>query len=177
MPELQVLSDEQLSPALFAQLRALVDEAFDGNFTEEDWQHTLGGWRVIAFDGPVPLAHAAVVPRLLRVATRPFQAGYVEAVATHPDKQRTGLGSLVMAAATSLIPSHFELGALSTPRPSFYQRFGWESWRGPSFVEDGPRLIRTADEDDGLMVLRSGPSADIDLTASIACQPRPGDDW
>ena len=177
MPELQVLPDEQISSALLAQIRGFVDEAFDGDFSADDWQHTLGGWRVIAFEGADPVAHAAVVPRLLRVATRLFQAGYVEAVATRPGRQRTGLGSLVMASATRLIPTHFELGALSTPSPSFYQRFGWESWRGPSFVEDGAQLIRTADEDDGLMVLRCGPSADIDLTASIACQPRAGDDW
>jgi aminoglycoside 2'-N-acetyltransferase I len=177
VPELQVLPDEQISPALLAQIRAFVDEAFEGDFTEDDWQHTLGGWRVIAFDGPVPVAHVAVVPRLLRVAARPFQTGYVEAVATHPARQRTGLGSLVMASATSLIPTHFEMGALSTPSPSFYQRLGWELWHGPSFVEDGARLIRTADEDDGLMVLRCGLSAGIDLAASIACQPRPGDDW
>jgi hypothetical protein len=32
-------------------------------------------------------------------------------------------------------------------------------------------------EDDGVMVLRFGPSAAIDLHASMSCDERPGDDW
>ena len=89
----------------------------------------------------------------------------------------TGFGALVMTYATSLVQSKFEMGALSTSSHAFYQRFGWERWRGPSFVRDGVTLLRTADEDDGLMVLRSGPSAEIDLAAPIVCERRVGDDW
>lgn len=70
-----------------------------------------------------------------------------------------------------------EMGGLSTGRHAFYERLGWERWQGPTFVRDGNDVIRTEDEDDGVMVLRSGPSAKIDLTASISCDARPGDDW
>ena len=71
----------------------------------------------------------------------------------------------------------FEMGALSTGRPGFYTRLGWERWRGPTFVRRGSQSCRTEDEDDGVMVLRFGPSAAIDLTASISCESRRGDDW
>ena len=58
------------------------------------------------------------------------------------------------------LPRHFELGALATGRWSFYERLGWERWRGPTFARDGDEVIRTEDDDDAVMVLRFGPSAD-----------------
>jgi aminoglycoside 2'-N-acetyltransferase I len=175
--QVRVQTDGEMSGPFVAELRRLVDDAFAGDFSDEDWQHTAGGWRVVAFDGQAPVAHAAIVPRLLRVAERPVQTGYVEGVATLPANQRQGVGSLVITQVTSLLRARFEMGALSTGRTGFYARFGWESWRGPSFVLDGTELIRTPDEDDGLMVLRFGPSADIDLAAPISCERRSGDDW
>lgn len=177
MYQVHVLADAELTQGMLAQFRRLVLEAYEGDFTDDDWDHTRGGWRVVLLDGQSPLSHAAVVPRLLRVANRPFRAGYVEAVATVREKQRTGLGALVMAEVTSLVRTHFDLGALSTGRHQFYQRFGWERWRGPSFVQHGASLVRTPDEDDGLMVLRFGSSARINLAAPIACEPRSGEDW
>jgi aminoglycoside 2'-N-acetyltransferase I len=71
----------------------------------------------------------------------------------------------------------FELGGLSTAHHHFYERLGWERWQGPTYVRDGDDVIRTEEEDDGVMVLRFGPSATIDLTAPITCEARPGDDW
>ena len=45
------------------------------------------------------------------------------------------------------------------------------------FVRRGSTTVRTPDDDDGIMVLRFGPSASIDLTAPISCDARSGDDW
>lgn len=67
---------------------------------------------------------------------------------------------------------------LSTDAHRFYQRSGWERWRGPSFVRRvGGAVDRPAEDDDGLMVLRTGRRATVDLTASITCEDRPGDCW
>jgi len=177
VPDVRVVRDEACSVVFLVEIRRLLDDAYADDFAEEDWQHTAGGWRVIVLDGQSPVAHAAVVPRLLHVSERQFQTGYVEAVATLTSKQTQGLGALVMSHATSLVRAHFEMGALSTGRLDFYKRFGWEPWQGPSFVRDGAELIRTPDEDDGLMVLRFGPSACIDLAAPITCEQRSGDAW
>ncbi len=38
-------------------------------------------------------------------------------------------------------------------------------------------LVRTPEEDAGVLVLRFGPSTDLDLAAPIACESRPGDGW
>lgn len=177
MSEVRVLVDGETSEGLRDQVRQFVAAAFDGDFAEEDWQHTVGGWRIIVFDGTLPVAHVAVVPRVLWVDGQPYRAGYVEGVATATDRQHRGHGSQAMEAATDLIRSCYELGALSTGLHDFYRRFGWERWKGPSFVRAGAELIRTPDEDAGLMVLRSGPSAAIDLATAIACERRAGDDW
>lgn len=177
MISVRVRAEGELPAAMLERLQRLVVRAFDGDFAEEDWQHTYGGWRVVAYDGAVPVAHAAVVPRELRVGDRTLRTGYVEGVATEPHRQGAGLGSRLMAAATELVRRDYELGALSTGVPDFYARFGWERWQGPTYVRDGAQTRRTPEEDDGVMVLRFGPSTDVDLTAPIICQARPGDDW
>ena len=168
---------DEAPAALLSDLRALLTDAFDGGFSEDDWHHTVGGWHVIGSDAGSVVSHAAVVPRSIRVGEETFAAGYVEGVATQPDRQRQGLGSQVMTEAAGVIRREFDLGVLSTDRWEFYQRVGWERWRGPTFVRTDGRLVRTEDEDDGIMVLRAGPSQEVDVTAPISCDSRPGDDW
>lgn len=176
-PAALLFASATASEDLRREIRRLLDEAFAGEFSDKDWEHTLGGWHVTISDGGVVVAHAAVVERRLEVAGRPLRTGYVEGVATVPERQGEHLGSAVMAELTAFIRGEFEFGALSTDRHSFYARSGWERWQGPTFVRDGPDLVRTEDEDDGVMVLRFGPSAGVDLTAPIVCEARRGDDW
>lgn len=177
MPALDRFTTAEASQQYLTAIRRLLDTAFGEDFSEDDWGHALGGWHVVAFDDNAVMAHAAVVPRAIEVAGRAFRAGYVEAVATDPTRQREGLGSSVMAGVAELVRSQFEMGALSTSLHSFYGRLGWDRWRGPTYVRRGAELIRTEDEDDGVLVLRFGPSKDIDLAAAISCEARSGDDW
>jgi aminoglycoside 2'-N-acetyltransferase I len=131
---------------------------------------------VLDHDGVI-VAHASVVERELHVGGRPVRTGYVEAVATAPDRQGAGLGSRIMADVTAYIRDRFELGALGTGRHSFYARLGWQTWTGPSFVRTphGPR--RTPDEDGYILVLGTPSSPPFDLSASISCDWRRGDVW
>jgi aminoglycoside 2'-N-acetyltransferase I len=155
----------------------LWDEAFAGSFSDDDADHAFGGVHALVLEGGELVSHAAVVPRALVVGDRPVQAGYVEAVATVPAYQRRGLGSLAMTALHEVLDSDFDLGALSTSAHDFYARLGWERWRGPSFVvREGTRL-RTAEEDDGLMVRRTARTRWVTLTEPLACHDRPGDGW
>lgn len=165
------------SAALLDEIRTLLNVAFGGDFTDDDWAHTLGGWHVAVVEGGRVTAHAAVVRRTLWVGDQPLSTGYVEGVAAAPERRGDGLGSLVMTGVNDIVTASFELGALSTDRHHFYQRLGWERWQGPTFIADGPARRRTADEDDGVMVLRFGASEAVDLTAPIACEARAGDDW
>lgn len=182
MAEVSSFRTEDAPPGMLAEARRLCDEAFagdpDGEFEDDDWAHALGGWHVVVREGDDLLAHAAVVERTIHVAGTPFRTGYVEAVATRPGRHGEGLGSMAMIEIDELIRRHFELGALGTGRCSFYERMGWERWQGPTFVRapDGVD-VRSPDDDDGVMVLRSGPSAEVDRRRPIACEARPGDDW
>jgi aminoglycoside 2'-N-acetyltransferase I len=177
VPEVRVLSSAEAPASLLSDIRRLMVEAFTGGFSDDDWQHALGGHHVVILVDGTVVAHAAVVPRHIDVGDRRFAAGYVEGVAAAPGRQGHGLGSLAMAELTSIVRDRFEFGALSTDRHSFYERQGWERWRGPTFVRSGGAAVRTPDEDDGIMVLRFGPSAAVDLASAISCEARPGDDW
>ena len=169
----------ELTAAELEALRRLLFAAFGGRFDAQDWEHTLGGVHVLAFEGDQVVAHGAVVPRVLTVADRELPTGYVEGVATRADRRGRGLATLVMREVGRVIERDHELGALSdgTGIPGFYQRLGWESWQGPTWVA-GPRgRERTADDDGSLLVLRSPATAGLDPTAPITCDWRPGDVW
>lgn len=173
MGEVQAVSSTALGDAGLAELRGLLDAAFDGDFGEDDFAHCLGGVHLVMRADGLLVAHAAVVPRRLYVGDAVLRCGYVEAVASRPGHRRRGLGARVMAAAGDVIGAAYEVGALSTGVPAFYERLGWRRWRGPAYVvrADGG-WERTPDEDDGVMVLGrpgSGPS--------VAVDERPGDAW
>jgi aminoglycoside 2'-N-acetyltransferase I len=174
--EVRVVRTDELSEDDRTRIRALLRDAFGGRFSEEDWAHCLGGWHVLAVDGDL-VAHAALVERTLEVGTRLLRAGYVEGVATAPGRQHGGLGSTVMQRIEKLLRENFEVGALSTSRHGFYGRLGWKRWRGPTFARHVSELVRTADEDGGIMVLRFATTSKLDLRLPISCETRPGDDW
>jgi aminoglycoside 2'-N-acetyltransferase I len=165
------------SDDVLGRIRELIDRAFAGDFTDDDWAHTLGGWHVVIARDQAIVAHAAAIPRFLQVDHLYFLAGYVEGVATSPSEQRRGLGSEVMRRLSQFLQTHFEIGALSTGSHAFFERLGWERWSGPTFVSRGGEFVRTEEDDDGLMVLRFGPSEKVALDATICCDDRPGDAW
>lgn len=176
--EVQIIETASLSDRQRRAVRRLLQQAFAGDFSQDDWSHALGGCHAIVIADDAIVAHGAAVERRIFVGDRPYRAGYIEAVAVQPARQRAGLGSAVMAALTDVVRARFELGVLSTGSARFYERLGWERWRGPSYVRaaDG-RLLRSADEDNGIMVFRCGSSRNIDATLPIACESRAGDSW
>ena len=179
---LRRLATSELTAGEVRETRALMDVAFgsegeEERFSDDDWQHALGGVHfVLQLDGEI-VAHAAVVERHLYVGGMPLRTGYVEAVATSPERQGLGLGSIVMTDVTEYVREGFELGGLGTGRQSFYGRLGWRIWTGPSAVRtpDGERA--TPDDDGYIMVLETPTSPPLDLDAQISCEERPGDVW
>ena len=178
---LRRVASGDLTDAEVAATRALLWAAFadvDGGMTEVDWEHALGGMHVLLERSGRLVGHASVIERELHVDGRPLRTGYVEAVAIDPQHQRQGLGSRLMTEVASCITESFELGALATGTPGFYERLGWLRWSGPTFVRAPSGLLRTPDEDDGILVLLTPSSpAMLDRSASISCDWRPGDVW
>jgi aminoglycoside 2'-N-acetyltransferase I len=178
---LRRLSTAELLPPEIDVLRALMDAAFgldeEKHFTDDDWQHALGGVHfVLELDDEI-VAHAAVVERDIHVAGQALRTGYVEAVATDPQRQGQGLGSIVMTDVTEHIRERFELGGLGTGRQSFYGRLGWQIWAGPSSVRTSDGDQPTPGDDGYIMVLATPTSPPLDLTAPISCDWRTGDVW
>ena len=119
-----------------AAIRRLLDEAFDGDFSEDDWEHGLGGTHVLVLEGEDDvIAHGSLVMRRLLHGERSLRAGYVEGVAVRLDRRRAGHASTVMAALEALAPA-YDLLALSSSEDGvpFYEARGWQLWRGPTAV-------------------------------------------
>ena len=181
-PRLRRLPTSDLSALEISAIRSLLwtafaDEGEDERFSEDDWQHALGGMHFVLDVGGEIAAHASVVERELHVAGRPMRTGYVEAVAALPGRQRTGLGTTVMRDVGAYLGERFDLGALGTGSHGFYQRLGWETWRGPSAVRASNGRRATPDEDGYILILRTPNSPPLDLDAAIDCEWRPGDVW
>jgi aminoglycoside 2'-N-acetyltransferase I len=171
-----VVGDDSAFVDRMGALRALMKDAFGPRFSDEDWQHTFGGWRILVIAGDDVIGHAAVVPRSIRIDGRECRAGYVEGVAIASTRQGQGIGRAVMADVAGVLAAQFELGVLSTSRQVFYARQGWQRWEGPSWVLEGDTRRRTPEEDAGLMVLLPAETP-IDVRTDIECESRPGDDW
>lgn len=179
--KLRRMATDELTDSEIEAARRLLWAAFDdvdGGMTEDDWAHALGGTHVLVeLDGEV-VGHASVVERELHVDGRPLRAGYVEAVAVDPRFQRRGLGTRLMLEIGSVVAERYELGALATGSPEFYERLGWLRWAGPTFVRTPNGLERTAEEDDGILILptpRTPPA--LDRNTSLSCDWRVGDVW
>ena len=180
-PRLRRLATTDLTAPEVAAIRVLLEKAFGSDeeelFTDDDWDHAIGGVHfVLDIDGEI-IAHASVVERELHVDGRPLRTGYVEAVATAPDRQGAGFGSLLVADVTSWIKDRFEFGGLGTGRQRFYARLGWLTWAGPSSVRTRDGARRTPEEDGYIMVLPTPSSPPLEVTAPISCEWRPGDAW
>lgn len=166
-----------LPEPLRADLRRLLDEAFEHEFSDDDWAHALGGHHFMLRAGDTIVAHASVVARTLVVGPVRLATGYVEAVAVRKDWRGQGHGSTVMRAVNLRIEKAFDLGALCTGKQAFYIRTGWTPWQGATAVLKGSTVIATPEEDDAVMVLRTSRTPPIDLAQTIACDWRTGDVW
>lgn len=181
--EIHVAATEELSGGTRRALRSFLDRAYDESFSDDDWRHALGGRHAWCTDAQGLLAHGSVVPRTLSLGGTILEVGYVEAVAVRADARRRGIGRAVMEALEALVREDYALGALSAAVDVFYERLGWERWRGPTFVAGPTGLrardgwVRTAEEDGGVFVRRTARTPALDLDGPIVCEPRAGDDW
>lgn len=158
------------------RIRALLDEAFLGDFADTDWEHTIGGTHVLVEVGEELVAHGAAVERLFRHGSRTLRTGYVEGVAVRADRRRRGYAGLVMAELESLADG-FDVLALSASEDgvAVYVARGWLLWRGPTSVL-GPGGVLPTPDDDGSVYVRPG-RAMLDLDGELTCDWRRGDVW
>jgi aminoglycoside 2'-N-acetyltransferase I len=162
-----------------SQLRRLFDQAWGGKggtFDDNDWQAALGGSHFILHEDGLIVSHAAVVERTLEFAGTPMRTGYVEAVATLPERQGEGHATRVMAEVNAFIDREYEVGALGAAAPEFYARIGWAPWPALTAARtaDG---VRMTPEEDGHIFVRPVEAAAVAKEALLVCAGRPGDPW
>lgn len=178
---LRIVQTDELLPEEVAAIEVLCEAAFAEPWAGE-WERIGPGLHVIAEADGRAVAHAMVIDRRLYLGHEPdlaLDVGYVEWVATLPDLQGGGHGSRAMLEIGRIIVDEYALGALGTGSNGFYERLGWETWRGPTFVRmlDG-QLVRSGDQDGHVMVLRTPHTPpDLDPSGPIAVDWRAGDAW
>ena len=157
--------------------RALLDEVFAGEMTDEDWEHGLGGTHALAWADGVLVGHASLVQRRLLYRGRALRTGYVEAVAVRSGHRRRGHAAAMMAELERLIRGGYDLGALGSTDEAipFYTGRGWRPWQGPLWALTPHGVVRTSEEDGYVFVLTAG--GELDLTQSLTCDWRDGDVW
>ena len=173
------VSSQDLRAEEVAALRDLFDLAWRNKaseFTEEDLTHAFGGMHFIVEREGRIVSHGSAIARECNGGSS-VDDGYVEAVATLPSRQGRGHGSTVMRAIGEHIDRTFQLGALDTGIPGFYEPLGWFMWKGPTFVRMDRGPEPTPDEDGSVLVRRTPSTPDIDPSAPLSCDWRPGDVW
>ncbi len=158
-------------------IRDLLTSSFRDGFSDDDYEHGLGGMHACIWEGRDLVGHGSVVMRRLLHGSRPLRTGYVEAVAVRADRRRRGYGSALMDELESLIHGGFELGALSASAAGerLYAGRSWLRWTGTTSVIAPTGRRRTPDEDGSVWVLPG--SATLDPDEDLACDWRAGDVW
>ncbi len=113
MATVQTAHTAELDAEVLTAARALLDRAFEGRFSEDDWEHAVGGIHAVVWEDGVLVAHASVVQRRLLHGGRALRAGYVEGVGVDPDRRRSGHGAAAMAPLERVIRRAYDLGALA----------------------------------------------------------------
>jgi aminoglycoside 2'-N-acetyltransferase I len=165
-----------LDAATLAKAHALLDAVFEGELTDEDWEHCLGGIHALAYADDRLIGHAALVQRRLLYDGRALRAGYVEGVGVDARHRRQGHADALMAALERVIRGAYDLGALGASDMAipFYERRGWRAWQGPLAIFTPGGIVGTPDEQGGIFVLTDT----LDLTMALTCADwRDGEVW
>jgi aminoglycoside 2'-N-acetyltransferase I len=163
------LTAAQRSSVIEVCVAAHADEEFRKIFTH---YITSGGRHFLAYRGTELVSHAVVTTRWLQPEDqRVLKTAFVDAVSTLPVSQGQGFASAVMRRLAGEI-GDYEIACLQTDIPEFYERLGWELWRGALAGRNEQGLVPTP-EQRGVMVLRlpQTPPLDLDARLSIECQP------
>lgn len=174
--EVRVDPTSSLEPAVLDSAKALCAAEYV-SFTDDDWEHGLGGLHAIAWDGDLLVGHAAVAQRRLLHRGRALRCGYVENVVVRSSHRRQGIATALMSEIGAVIARGFDVGGLAAGEDGarVYRPLGWRKWRGPTFALTPAGVVRTPDDDAEIYVL---PGAyELDLDAELTCDWRDGDVW
>ena len=169
---------EELSP----DSRAAIIELCITAHREDDFRNLFtyvpaGGWHFLANLDGLLVSHAMVTTRWLQPEGLPLlKTAYIDAVSTLPELQGRGYGSAVMRRLACDIDGTYVMACLETEREQFYERLGWETWRGPLACRSEHGLIPTPDQ-RRIMILRLSQTPMLNLEAPLTIECQAGRIW
>lgn len=134
-------------------IKLMLEQAFEGDFADSDWEHTFSGIRFIGSLEDEVICHGALIPRQIWLDGVPKTVGYLEGLAVLPSQQGKGFGSELMFSITEYAIANYEFSMLSSGLKQFYRKFGWQDFLGHSYVKVAGESIPTYEEDSELMFL------------------------
>ena len=177
MTELRTAHTADLDLATLRAARTLLDAVFEGDMTDDDWEHALGGVHALVWDGEELIGHASVVQRRLLHGGRALRAGYVEGLGVSAHRRGRGHGAALMAALERVVRGAYDVGALGATDAGagFYAARGWRRWEGPTSALTPAGIARTEEDDGSVYVLPVAVA--LDLSGALTCDWRDGDVW
>ncbi len=177
MTDVRIAHTADLDGDALTAARALLDDVFEGDMTDHDFEHALGGVHALVWEGTELIGHASVIQRRLVHGGRALRTGYVEGVGVRADRRGRGYGAAMMDALERVVRGAYELGALGATdqAAAFYAARGWRLWQGPSSALTPRGIIRTRAEDGCIYVLPL--TVPVDLSGELTCDWRDGDLW
>jgi aminoglycoside 2'-N-acetyltransferase I len=175
--DVRMLPTEDLTPSHRTEIIDVCIAAHD----VQDFENLFsfipsGGRHVLAYDGSRLVSHAVATTRWAQPdGHEPLKTAYIDAVSTLPAYQGRGYGSAAMRRLAAEVDD-YEIGCLQTDKPGFYDRLGWELWRGPLAGRTEEGLVPTPDQ-QGVMVLRLRATPSLDLDAGLSIEQQPSRFW
>jgi aminoglycoside 2'-N-acetyltransferase I len=154
--------------------------AFCSRAFEEELEALLSTFvsptHVLGYQAGMIVSHALWVTRWLRADKGPLmRTAYVEAVATEKAFRRLGCAAAIMKRVEEEIQG-YELGGLSPFSVAYYERLGWELWRGPLYIRTEKGLVPTPG-DEKVMILRLPKTPALNVNVSLSAEWREGKLW
>jgi aminoglycoside 2'-N-acetyltransferase I len=179
-PDAAVVTVVETEALTSADRLAVIDVCNAANDTEAFWQLfgfiPSGGLHALVHRGDRLVSHAVASTRWVEPAGLPvLRTAYLDAVATRPQDQGRGHSSAALRhLATAIVGA--DIGCLQTDIAPFYERLGWELWRGPLAGRGRDGLIPTP-EQTGVMILRLPKTPALDLDAQLTIERQPARIW
>ena len=178
--QLDVADASALSLDACHEIITLYEAAYREGFSHL-FEQLPGSVHVLARDeAGTLLSHAEFVPRWLQASGHePMRTAYVEAVATAPGHQRKGLATAVLQRLVDVVTADpsWELAALSPADAAFYERRGWELWRGPLAIRHDGRLEPSPGDEQVMIQRLPRTPAILDTTTLLTAEWREGELW
>jgi aminoglycoside 2'-N-acetyltransferase I len=174
--DIKVIHSGLTSETLSKEIVLLCNRAYEQDMatlfeTFVDATHILGYYNDLF------VCHALWVTRYLQVGTNPLmRTAYVEAVATEANYRNRGFASAIMKYLIGEIQD-YELAALSPFSVEYYERLGWELWRGPLFIRTKEGNLKPSLDGEEVMIFRLPKTPRLDLNAPLSAEWREGELW